>query len=172
MDNKQLPPQEGHEAGYTIEEFLAVMAPVFERQQAIVDQCVAGLTVYAAGLAAKGREADVTELGYFVSGMAEFWDPDTADQHTAAYKQAVTAARDSREAPALTEQDKVNIRAGLALHARELRVTDSELEELAAECDSFAQALEGQWRAEAAPSRQASPPQQDTIQINMELGGM
>ncbi len=166
MDNKQLPSQEGHKAGYTIEEFLTIMEPVFQRQQTVVDQCVAGLTVYAAGLAAKGREADVTELGQFVSGMAEFWDPDTADQHTAAYKQAVTAAHDSGEAPALTEQDKVNIRAGLALHARELRVTDSELEELAAECDSFAQALEGQWRAEAAPSRQ------DTAQINMELGGM
>ncbi len=165
MDNKQLPSQEGHKAGYTIEEFLAVMAPVFERQQAIVDQCVAGLIVYAAGLAAKGREADANELGYFVSGMAEFWDPDTADQHTAAYERAVTAARDSGEAPALTEQGKADILAGLALHARELRVTDSELEELAADCDSLAEALKEQWQAEAAQAQQ-------TNQINMEMGGM
>ncbi len=172
MDNKQLPSQEGHKADYTIEEFLAIMEPVFRRQQTVVDQCVAGLTFYAAGLAAEGQEIEVLELGKFILGMAEFWDPDTADQHTAAYERAVAAARDSGEAPALTEQDKVNIRAGLALHAKELRVTDSELEELAAECDGFAQALEGQWQAEAAPSRQASPPEQDTTQINMELGGM
>jgi len=104
--------------------------------------------------------------------MAEFWDPDTAERHTAAYEQAVAAARDSGESPALTGQDKADIRAGLTLHARELRVTDSELEELAAECDRFAEALEEQWRTEAAPSRQASPPQQGTTQINMELGGM
>ncbi len=170
MDNKQLPPQEGHEAGYMIEEFLTIMEPVFQRQQAVVDQCVAGLTVYAADLAAKGR--DVTELGRFVSGMAEFWDPDTADQHTAAYEQAVTVARDSGVAPMLTEQDKADIRAGLALYAEEIRTVDPELEYWAAECDSFAEALEEHWRTEAAPSQQASSPEQDTTQINMELGGM
>ncbi len=157
MDNKQLPSQEGHKAGYTIEEFLTIMEPVFQRQQTVVDQCVAGLTVYAAGLAAKGREADATELGYFVSGMAEFWDPDTSNQHTAAYERAVSEARSSGEAPALTEQNKADIRAGLALHAEELRVADSELEELAAECDSFAEVLEERWRATA---------------FNMEMGGM
>ncbi len=165
MDNKQFPPQEGHEAGYTIEEFLAIMEPVFWRQQAVVDQCVVGLTVYAAGLAAKGREADVLELGRFVSGMAEFWDPDTSDQHTAAYERAVAVARDSGEAPALTAQGKADILAGLALHARELRVTDSELEELAAECDSFAEALKEQWQAEASQAQQAEPPAQNNMEI-------
>ncbi len=142
-----------------------MLEPVFRRQQAVVDQCIAGLTVYAAGLVTKGQEADVAELGRFVSGMAGFWVPDTADQHTAAYERAVAAARDTGEAPALTTQGKADILAGLALHARELRVTDSELEELAAECDSLAEALKEQWQAETAQAQQ-------TNQINMEMGGM
>ncbi len=168
MENKQFPPQEERMKSYTVEEYLAMMEPVFRRQQAVVDQCIAGLTVYAAGLAAKGQEADVTELGRFVSGMAEFWDPDTSNQHTAAYERAVAAARDTGEAPALTAQGRAGILAGLAQHARELRVTDSELEELAAECDSFAEALKEQWQTEASQAQQVGPPNQ----INMEMGGM
>ncbi len=172
MDNKQSPPQEGHKKSYTIDEFIELMAPVFQRQQAIVDQCIAGLTVYGAGLAAEGWEADVSDVGQFIARMAEFWDMETAEQHTSAYERAVAAARDSREAPVLTGQHKADIRAGLALQASEIRVTDTELEDWATEYDNFAKALEGQWQAEANPSRQAGPPQQDAAQINMELGGM
>ncbi len=65
----------------------------------------------------------------------------------------------------LTEQDKADIRAGLTLYAGEIRAVDPEMEHWAADCDRFAEALEGQWQAETSPS-------QDMTQINMELGGM
>ncbi len=157
---------------YTIDELLALMEPVYRQQKAAVEKCVAGLTVHAAGLAARGREADISKLGNFISAMAQFWDLETSEQRIAEFEQAVAAARDASEAPALTEQGKADILTGLALYAEEMRTVDPDLEEWAAECDSFAEALEDHWRTEAAPSQQASPPQQDTTQINMELGGM
>jgi len=172
LDNKQFPPQEGHEAGYTIEEFLAVMEPVFQRQKAAVEKCIAGLTVHAAGLAAKGQEAGVSELNRFISDMVEFWDPETAEQRVTAFEQTVAAARDSGKVPVLTGQDKADIRAGLALYAQELRTVDSELEYWASACEDFAEALEEQWRTEAAPSRQTGLSPQDADQFNMKFGGM
>lgn len=131
-----------------------------------MDKCVAGLTLYAAGLAAMGQEAEVQKLDYFISGMANFWDPDVADQQIAAFKRAVAAARYSREAPALSAQGKADILAGLALHAKELRVTDSKLGESADECKSFARALKGQWQADTDSSRQ------NVTQIILELRGI
>jgi len=89
LDNKQFQHQEGRKAGYTIEEYLRIMEPVFRRQQAVVDQCIAGLT----------------------------------------------------------------------LHTGELRVTDSELEDWASECESLAETLEEQWQTEDAS-------------FNMEMGGI
>lgn len=160
MDNKQFVFQEGHRRDYTISEYLEIMAPIFQRQQAIIDRCVAGLTIYAAGLMAQGRESDALELGRFISGMAEFWDSDKSERQTAELERAIAAARASGEAPALTEQNRADICAGLELHANEMRVTDSELEQGADRCESFAEALREEWQEETSP------------QINMELGGM
>jgi len=41
LDNKQFQHQEGHKAGYTMDEYLRIMEPVFRQQQAVVDKCIA-----------------------------------------------------------------------------------------------------------------------------------
>lgn len=162
----------GYEKHYTINEYLAMMEPVFQRQKIAIEKCIAGLTIHAAGLAAKGRESDISELNRFISDMMEFWDPEAREQHITTFEQTVSAVRDSGEAPVLTEQDKADIRSGLALYAGEIRTADPELEYWAAGCDSFAEALERQWQTEASDSQQADPSQRDTAQIVMEMGGM
>ncbi len=165
-------PDKGPVKRYTIDEYLAMMEPVFQQQKIAIEKCVAGLTVHAAGLAAKGRESDISELNRFISDMMDFWAPEAREQHITTFEQTVAAARDSGEAPMLTEQDKTDIRAGLALYAGEIRTSDPELEYWAAGCDSFAEALERQWQTEVSDSQQADPSRQNTTQIAMEMGGM
>ncbi len=150
---------------YTIDELLALMEPVYRQQKAAVEKCVVGLTVHAASLAAKGQEADVNELGRSISAMAQFWDLEASEQHITAFEEVVAVARNTGEALALTEQGKADILTGLALYAKEMRAGDPDLEEWAAECDSFAEALKEQWQAEASQAQQAN-------QINMEMRGM
>lgn len=133
-----------------------------------IRQCIAGLTEYAAQLAAQGREEQIPRLRQLCVEMAEFWGlteddtpkgcRETADHTGGVFDSAVSAARGSGQTPELGEQVKQNILDGLELYAREMRSNDEDLEQWAAECDVLAEDLEEQWQMEA--------------QTNMEMGGM
>ena len=58
MDNreKNAPVQAGSSKSYTLDELLALMEPQYRADQNTIRQCIAGLTDYAAQLAAKRQE--------------------------------------------------------------------------------------------------------------------
>lgn len=114
-----------------------------------VEKCITGLTIHAANLAANQQENSVPGLDSFIPGMVMFFGLGNEDETAAAFEQAVTKARDSGQAPALTEQGRQDILAGLELYALEMRLSDPEMEECAAECEVLANNLQSQWQSES-----------------------
>ena len=80
-----------------------------------------------------------------------------ADHLGSTFDNAVSTARDSGQAPALSERTKRDILDGLALYAEEMRLNDAELEDWAVECEILAEDLEKQWKLETAATEQAAP---------------
>ncbi|NBI65953.1 hypothetical protein D1646_03830 [Pseudoflavonifractor sp. 60] len=182
MDNREemTPVQPESGVRYTIDEFLTLMEPQHREDQETTRQCIAGLTGYATQLAAKGQEEQVPRLRDLCIEMAEFWglaEDDTwegfrkmEEQYGGAFDSAVSAARESGQAPDLSEQARQNILDGLELYAQEMRLNEGlgasgqevsledGLGQWIVECELLSEQLQAEWQAEA--------------QANMEMGGM
>ena len=146
MDNR-----ERTEKRYTVDELLETIAPQYREYKLAMGRCIAGLTEHAARLAAQGQEDTIPQLRRLSIEMAEFWgltEDDTSKGHQAmtdhlgsTFDNAVSAARDLGQAPALSERTKRDILDGLALYAEEMRLNDAELEDWAVECEILAEDL-------------------------------
>lgn len=141
--NGQTAPRHDEIKSCTIDEFIARMEPAYRKQQAVIEKCLAGLTVYAAGLAANGQMDD--RLRDHVDAMPLFWGLEQPEQYLTAFDQAVSEAQSSGAAPELSEPGKADILAGLTLYAQELRLVD--MEPWAQACDSLAAEIWEQWQA-------------------------
>ena len=169
MDNREKngPAQPGREKTYTLDELLKVIEPQYQVYKNTIRQCISGLTVHAARLAAQGQEESLPRLRQLCIEMAEFWgltEDDTpkgyqemAEHIGSIFDSAVSAARDSGQVPELSAQAKQNILDGLELYAQEMRLNDGELEVWAVECDILAEDLEEQWQLETAAAGQTAP---------------
>lgn len=162
MDNR-----ERTEKWYTVDELLETIAPQYQEYKLTMGRCIAGLTEHAVRLAAQGQEDTIPQLRRLSIEMAEFWglaEDDTSKGHQtmtdhlgSTFDNAVSAARDSGQAPALSERTKRDILDGLALYAEEMRLNDAELEDWAVECEILAEDLEEQWKLETAATEQTAP---------------
>ena len=158
-----IPAQSGNEKRYTVDEFLAQIEPQYRQYKDTIRKCIAGLTECAAQMAAQHQEEDLPQFRRLCIEMAEFWgltDDDTpkgyqkmAEQYGSVFDQAVSAARESGQAPEMSEQARQSVLDGLDLYAREMRANDKSLEDWAVECDVLAEGLERQWRTENALSK-------------------
>ena len=158
-----IPAQSGNEKRYTVDEFLAQIEPQYRQYKDTMRKCIAGLTEYAAQMAAQHQEENLPQFRRLCIEMAEFWgltDDDTpkgyqkmAEQYGSAFDQAVSAARESGQAPEMSELARQGVLDGLDLYAREMRANDKSLEDWATECDVLAEGLERQWRTENALSK-------------------
>ncbi len=144
MDNKQFPCREEQKTSYAIDEYLAMMEPVFQREKIVIEKCIAGLTVYAAGLAANRQEDKIPWLYKFVDDMTGFWGLDPSEQYLTAFQQAVSEARDSGQAAVLNEQRE--ILAGLEQYTDEMRANDESHQPWFVECVDFMNELREQWQ--------------------------
>ena len=168
MDNREeiTPVQPENGKRYAIDELLALMEPQHQEDLNTTRRCIAGLTEYAAQLAAKHQEAQVPQLRKFCIDMAEFWglaEDDTwdgfrkmEDQYSGAFDNAVSAARDSGHVPELSERTRQDILDGLELYAQEM-VSCGDLEKLISECNMLAAQLRTQWKMKASPSPPTAP---------------
>ncbi len=167
-----IPAQSGDEKRYTEDEFIAQIEQQNGEQKENMRKCIAGLTECAAQMAAQHQEEDIPQFRRLCIEMAEFWgltDDDTpkgyqkmAEQYGSTFDQAVSAARESGQAPEMSEQARQSVLDGLELYAQEMRANDESLEDWAVECDVLAEELEGQWRTESALSKLS----------DMQMGGM
>ena len=170
MDNREKTAPVQPESGrtYTIDELLALMEPQYRADQETTRRCIAGLTEYAAQLAAKRQEEQIPRLRELCIEMAEFWglaEDDTREgfrkmeeQYNGAFDSAVSTARDSGHGPDLTEQARQNILDGLERYAQEMALNGDDMKEWIMECEALSEQFQAEWQAEA--------------QINMKMGGM
>ena len=168
MDNREktAPVQPESSRGYTIDELLAQMEPQYRAYKTTIRECIAGLTDYAAQLAAQGREEQLPQFRRLCIEMAEFWgltDDETlkgyqemAQKYGDAFDHAVSASKSSGDAPELNDQARQDILHGLELYAKEMRANDDELEPWAAGCDILAESLKEQWKLETAAPQQTT----------------
>lgn len=150
----------------TLDEYLAKIEPQYRAYKDTMRKCIDGLTEHAAHVAAQHHEEQIPTFRRLIIEMAEFWgltDDDTpkgmqemVQRYGESFDAAVSAARESGQAPELSEQAKGDILAGLELYAQEM--TDSgDMEQWVTECEILAEDLQVEWQIEAAHSRQASP---------------
>ena len=164
-------PQPEAKKSYTLDEYLAAIEPQYREYKNTMRQCIAGLTEYAARLAAQDQAQNQEELlplfRRLCIEMAEFWgltEDDTprgwqemVEHFGGAFDSAVSAARASGHAPELSEQTKQNILDGLELYALEMRANDEGLVDWAGECEVLIEDLEEQWQLEATAVQQTEP---------------
>lgn len=154
MDSRDL--QLRHTKSHTLEEYRRLMEPLYQAYEETIRRGIAGLTTYAAGLAAAHQEGKIPELRQLVTFMAEFWLDESMEQdsnlairekYVGPFDLAVSQARASGTAPALSDQAKQDIVAGLKRHAQEM--TDSGgLERVVAQCGALSERLQAEWRGE------------------------
>ena len=157
---------------YTVDEMLALIEPQYRAYKATMGRCITGLTEYAAQLAAQGQKDPLPRFRQLCIEMAEFWgltEDDTpkgyqemAERFGNEFDCAVSAARETGDAPPLSEQTRQDILDGLELYAHEMRSSDEVLEPWAVECDVLAESLKEQWQQEDGIGFQAAP----------QIGGM
>ncbi len=121
-------------------------------------RCVAGLTGYAAQLAARDQEGQVPRLRQLCVEMAEFWGltddlthsglREMAERIGGDHDCAVSTARESGHAPELDGQAKEDILAGLDLYAREMALHDDHGQWIA-ECRGLSAQLRAGWGMDA-----------------------
>lgn len=177
MDEKNEPfhIQPGDGKSYTLNEYLSLTEPQYRENKAAIQKCITGLTGYAAQLAAQHQEEQLPQLRRLCVEMAEFWgltDDDTpkgyqkmAEQYGGAFDRAASAARESGQAPEMSDQTKKEVLDGLELYAQEM-TANGDLEPWVIECDLLAEQLQVEWQAEAAPQQDSAP------QIDMKMQGM
>ena len=139
---------------YTLTEALELMEPIYAKHEATIKKCIFGLAEYAAELASTGQTASIPVLRQYTLAMAEFWglddDPSMDAYHRrmqeygGAFDQAVARGKASPHYPALSEQAKADISAGLQLYAKEMAESGG-LEQYVEQCRQLEADLKTQW---------------------------
>ena len=161
--NESISTQPGRRQSYTLNKYLAEIEPQYRQYKDTMRKCIAGLTECAARMSAQQQEEQIPQLRRLCIEMAEFWGltgddtpkgyQEMAEQYGSAFDQAVSAARESGQAPEMSEQSRQDVLDGLELYAQEMRVNDAAMEDWAVECDILAEELEERWRIESGPSK-------------------
>ena len=155
-------------SSYTLDEYLELIEPTYQVYEEYIRKCVAGLTTAAAQQAALHQEEDIPKLREMTLNMIPFLgleggidtDLDTSQRIERQYKEsfdhAVSAARQSGQAPSLPESAKKEILIGLEIHRQELE-NNGEMDNWVEECMSLQEQLRSEWQIEADPSQKAVP---------------
>lgn len=144
---------------YSLEEFGKLIGPTYQVYEEYIRRCVAGLTTVAAQRAALHQEEDILKLREIILKMVPFWgldggayaDKETArqmkQQYCESFDQAVSAARQSGQAPSLPDSARQEILIALEIHRQELE-NDGELDDWAEECMTLKEQLQLEWQME------------------------
>ena len=144
---------------YSLEEFGKLIGPTYQVYEEYIRRCVAGLTTVAAQWAARQQEEDILKLREIILKMVPFWgldggayaDKETArqmkQQYCESFDQAVSAARQSGQAPSLPDSARQEILIALEIHRQELE-NDGELDDWAEECMTLKEQLQLEWQME------------------------
>lgn len=142
---------------YTLDEYMRMLEPIYQEYEARIKGCIAGLTQYAAGLAANRQEARLPELRKLITDMAEFWDLEhdeskdadkkLGEKYGGAFDRAVAAARASGQAPILNRETQECVLAGLYIYAKEM-IASGDLEPWVRQCEALAEQLQEEWAAQ------------------------
>ena len=156
------------QSSYNLDEYLKLIEPTYQVYEEYIRRCVAGLTTIAAQQAALHQEEDVPRLREMALKLVAFWGLDggiDADQETSqrieqqyreSFDQAVSAARQSGQAPSLPDSTKKEVLIALEIHHQELE-NNGEMDDWVEECISLQEQLRSEWQIEADPSQQALP---------------
>ena len=110
-----------------------------------IRKCFDGLCLYAAREAALGRDA--SNIRSFALDMAAFWGLDNqadGDRYETDFDRAVSEAKESGQAPEMTERDKSDVIRGLDSYAKELECVGGR-DGFYRRCDSFLDGLKSEW---------------------------
>lgn len=150
MDNSKM---------YTLPRALELLKPIYAKYEITIKKCISGLTDYAAGLASAGQTAPIPGLRKYILDMANFWGLNDdfskegyhrlVQEYGGAFDQAVARGEVSPNYPALSEQAKADIIAGLKLYAKEM-AESGDMEKFVEKCRKLEADLKTQW-AEQAP---------------------
>lgn len=155
-------------SSYNLDEFLKLIEPTYQVYENYIRKCVAGLTTVAAQRAALHREGDIPKLRKIILEMVPFWgvdgganvDKETArrrgQQYRDSFDRAVSTARQSGEAPSLSDSAKKDILIALEIHRQELE-SDGELDDWAEECAILKEQLQSEWQMRVDSSQQTVP---------------
>ena len=155
-------------SSYTLDEFLKLIEPTYQVYEDYIRKCVAGLTTVAAQRAALHQEEDIPKLRKIILEMVPFWgldgggnvDKETVrrrrQQYRDSFDQAVSAARQSGEAPSLSDSAKKDVLIALEIHRQELE-NDGTLDDWAEECAALKGQLRSEWQMRADSSQQTVP---------------
>ena len=153
---------------YSLEEFGELIKPTYQVYEEYIRRCVAGLTTVAAQRAALHQEEDVSKLREIILKIVPFWgldggayvDKETArqmkQQYCESFDQAVSAARQSGQAPSLPDSARQEILIALEIHRQELE-NDGELDDWVEECVSLKERLRSEWQQAVAAPQQTAP---------------
>lgn len=167
--------QPGAGRAYTVGELLKAIEPQYQMYKLTMRQCIAGLTAHAAQHTAQGQEEENPRFRRLCIEMAEFWgltEDDTpkgyremAEQIGSAFDHAVSAARDSGQAPMSGDQARQDILDGLELYAREMEAC-GDMGQWIKECEDLSEQLKVEWQTGVPPDQVCGE------KTNMGMGGM
>ena len=167
--------QPGAGRAYTVGELLKAIEPQYQMYKLTMRQCIAGLTAHAAQHTAQGQEEENPRFRRLCIEMAEFWgltEDDTpkgyremAEQIGSAFDHAVSAARDSGQAPMTSDQARQDILDGLELYAREMEAC-GDMGQWIKECEDLSEQLKVEWQTGVPPDQVRGE------ETNMRMGGM
>ena len=140
----------------TCEEWLEKYGPVWKEMEAKIRPCIAGLTVYAANLAAEGRADDVAMLRNRVDTMSAFWFGGD-ENHTEILDMTISEAMKGFAFQPITDSAKAAVLEGLEINNQQM-ARDLDEDATIAEFDELSEWLGSQWSPEA--------------QVKQEFGGM
>nr|WP_305135305.1 hypothetical protein [uncultured Acetatifactor sp.] len=144
-------------SSYTLDEYLELIEPTYQVYESYIRKCVAGLTTVAAQRAALHQEEDIPKLREIVLEMVPFWgldggidvDVETSrqleQQYRESFDQAVSAARQSGQAPSLPDSTKKEVLIALEIHRQELE-NNGELDDWVEECVTLMEQLRSEWQ--------------------------
>lgn len=153
----------GGKTEYSLDEYMALINPVYQVYEEQIRRCVSGLTSAAAQCAAARQEEQIPKLRERIVMMGGFWgveedtsvDPyETSERNYGrSFDEAIAEARRTGAAPPLTEQAMRDVLAGLEVHMQEMD-NSGDMDDLIAECDLMARQLRAEWKIELPASHQ------------------
>ena len=132
--------------GLTCEEWLEKYGPVWKEMEAKIRPCIAGLTVYAANLAAEGRTNDVAMLRNRVDAMSAFWFGGD-ENHTEIFDKTISETMKGFVFDPITDAAKAVVLEGLEINNQQM-ARDLDDGATVAEFDELAEWLGSQWSPE------------------------